>query len=262
MSSLCHIQDAYSDNNMDELDRMARAVNNNNRSRNIKNVLNDYNEDKKRLESGIRNLQDIPGFNFFSTQGDYSKYKNKGYDGTLIKDIHRSSKKFRSEKPESITLDSPNSEQDIESSDNSMSSEYSDFSSHSSNTSKGTIEDYSINLESLKKHKSKSKKHVRFEDECMSCDTMSLDSFASEEDMINHASKCAKCKRRIMKILKNNKKPNKKIENIKNDVSSKTNVEDTEEKSSISNLKEFIIICGIGLLVIFILDFVLRTIRH
>ena len=270
MSSFCHIQDAYSDGHMNELDKMARAVNNK-RKKNIKHVFNDYKEDEQKLKEGIKNLQGIPGFNFFSAQGDYSKYKMKEYDGTLIKDIHKSNKQ---NKLDSITLDSPNSDQDSKDSlsiDNSMPSDDSDFSSYSSNSSNSSNSmtvDYSINLDTLKEIKNKSKKRGRITDECMSCDSMSLDSFASEEDMIDHASKCSKCKKKILKILKNNKKRNlsnkKTIMHDNNDVSNVNYINESKDKDStpISSLKEFIIICGIGLLVIFMLDFVLRTIRR
>lgn len=254
MTSYCDIKDAYSNN--DELDKLARNFNN--KKQLVKQVRQDYKKDKQMLKKNVEQLKKLSGYDFCRQDEKYSQYNDQFTDNTF-------------DSGSSVSLNSPSEHtivmknSDVEDSDFSSYSSQSSQSSQSAQssnfepTSKSTGQDYSINVDKINRvlnSKIKNKKYLF--DECMSCDSISQDSVASDDDIINHASKCSKCKRKIMKILHNKKNPKKHIN--ESDYSNKT--AEIITKSSASNLKEFIIICGIGLLIIFLLDFVMRVSRN
>jgi hypothetical protein len=244
MTSYCDIKDAYSNN--DALDKLARNFNN--KKQLVKQVRQDYKKDKQILKKNVEQLKKLAGYDFCSRDENYSQYTDNTFDSGSSVSLNS---------PSEHTIVMKNS--DVEDSDFSSYSSQSSKSSNFEPTSKSTGQDYSINVDKINRvlnGKIKNKKYLF--DECMSCDSISQDSVTSDDDIINHASKCSKCKRKIMKILHNKKKPKKHIN--ENDYSNKT--AEIITKSSASNLKEFIIICGIGLLIIFLLDFVMRVSRN
>lgn len=257
MTSYCDIKDAYSNN--DELDKLARDFNNNKKQM-IKQVRQDYKKDKQILKRDMEHMRKLPGYDFCQQGEKYSQYKEQSIDKS---DSANESIIENSDVGDSdISLSSFNSFNSSNSANSSNSFDsFNSFNSDNSSdlldsnyTSQSTEKDYSINIDRLGKVlKNKIKKNKYMFDECMSCESISHDSVASDEDIINHASKCAKCKHKIIKILNNKKTHKTPIPQKSTEVIA---------KSSVSSIKEFIIICVIGLLIIFLLDFVLRSSRH
>ena len=246
MTSYCDIKDAYSNN--DELDKLARNFNDNKKQM-IKQVHKDSKEDARILKKNAEQLKKLPGYDFCQHNEKYSQYREDS-----VNDSDNSGNSVSLDSPSENTIVMKNYDND-----NDSDSDFSSYSSSIDSASKSTGNDYSIDVNTNKigkmlKNKIKKKKYLF--DECMSCDSISQESVTSDEDIINHASKCSKCKRKIMKILSDKKKTKH--------ISDNNYFEKTAEiitKSSISNIKEFIIICVIGLLIIFLLDFVMKASR-
>jgi hypothetical protein len=248
MTSYCDIKDAYSNN--DELDKLARDFNNNKKQM-VKQVRQDYKKDKQILQNDMENLRKLPGYDFCQQGEKYSQYKEQSIDNSDRLDSPDSDSDFSS-----YSTGSLNSSDSVDSPDSPDSYDSSDAASQS------TGQDYSIDIGRISKVlKNKIKKKKYAFDECMSCESISQDS-VSDEDIIDHASKCTKCKHKIMKILHSKKIPKlQKLQKLPKPSASPHGLTEVITKSSISSIKEFIIICVIGLLIIFLLDFVLRSSR-
>ena len=265
MASFCHIKNAYNGDSMDDLDRMARSINNN-RKHGVKNVFNEYRNEEKQLREGIQSLQDIEGFSVFpGGQYAYSSYYPRDFDGTLISNIHKSKNKEVQPMSDGISLESPDSMSND--SDSSGSSNDSSFTHNTSNytLSNATLTEDTNPKKSILKRptikSSRNNKHVSFDD-CTTCDEMSVDSMRSEEDMIEHANKCSKCKRKVLKLLKNNKESKNKVKEyfVKDSVINSSNGKDNNTNDNTS-LKEFIVICVIAVIIIFLIDIVIKSNR-
>ena len=244
MTSYCDIKDAYSNN--DELDKLARDFNNNKKQM-VKQVRQDNKKDKQILKRDMEHLRKLPGYDFCQQDEKYSQYNEQSIDNSAKSD---SIMEHSSTRDSDLSLDSFNS-----SNSSNSSNSFNSFNSIDSNyASQSTGNDYSIDIDQIGKVlKNKIKKKKYIFDECMSCESISQASVTSDDDIINHASKCAKCKHKIIKILHNKKTDKPHISQKPTEIIT---------KSSVSSIKEFIIICVIGLLIIFLLDFVLRSSRR
>lgn len=237
--------------------------------------INVANVPKKDTRRGAK--QPINGF--FSAQGDYAEFKN-------TESSNDSDYKIKSDAmsgSDGIILDTPS---DTSSSDNSNSSSNSDSSS-SWNAKKI---DKHIKSKSKFNNKKRSKRH-----KCMDFDLDSIDSLESlesGESLLRHIRICIECKEKVMNLIKKHKydkksqhimdninisdhktlkdiiqeeiKENKKSDindnkdHTKNIVTENTNNNSFISYFNISQMKEIIIICLVGFLIIIVLDLIMN----
>lgn len=273
MTSYCHIDNAYkSDNNYNELDRMAREVNN---KKKIKDIYKQYRTTQNNLEKGLKayektqisdhvksNLMggtlgkydeniDNNFADYFSAQGNASRYKPSKYDDTIIKDI------YDQNDSDQITLDSPSEDDSID--DSSMES------------SESSLEDYYIkNI--ANKNKNKNKNKSKRNKSCGDFDLNSVDSLESldsGESLLSHARKCQNCKNKLMKLIRKSYQK-KKIGCLNSEMSDSSDSDDErpiirrsdeKAKSSSPEMKELIMVCLLGLLIIVVLDLMMKGFR-
>lgn len=289
MTSYCHIQEAYN-NNFDELDKMAREVNNKKKNA-IKDVYKDYRNTQIDLSNGIKAFENYKivnknnnnnvdyknGIGYFSAQGNMSKYKPNNYDSTIIKDIYKSPNNapLNNAKALDIQISDESINDSIDDSDDSLKNDDSIDSSLDSPSI-----DKIVDVKKLKKrNKSKHNKScVDFDLDSID----SIDSLNSGESLLSHARKCHNCKDKLMKLIKkssaninditcsksdkfyNDKIYSDKIYNDKiynNKLDNNSSEEPIDTNKNIPEMKELITICLIGLLVIVILDFMMKTFK-
>lgn len=282
MTSYCSINDAYLNKGMlsnnDDLDRLAREVNNSKKNKS-RDIYHQYRKSSNTLHKGIEafnNLQNsqidkgtkVKSDNgFYSAQGEYSSYEPKNHNGSLIKEIcgksERTGKKFRFDsESDGISLDTPSDQ---------SSDESSSFSSMTWDTKEM---DKEIKTKSKFNNKKKSKRH-----KCMDFDLDSIDSLESldsGESLLRHIRFCQDCKEKVMDLIRKHKSDSVKklrqkykqkcLENISSKEKEREEQEkkelmstsDTDNSNQMPELKEIITVCLIGFLVVIVLDLVMR----
>lgn len=225
MSLYCNIENAY--NNFDDIDKLAREVNEN-RKKLTNDVKNDFITDKKKIYDTIENLKKLDGYELFD-KNDYSNY-----DGTLIKNL----------------INDNNDNESIDSSLKSASSDETYNDNYSNNKSDDNYsDDYSIKLNSI-------------ESDNIDCNMIENGNFSSDNSskIISHINKCKKCKNKFFNTLKNKKKIKNSESKKKKEKNFIETFKNENENNEINEIKEFIIIIFLCLLIIFIVDTVIRSI--
>ena len=228
MSLYCNIENAY--NNFDDIDKLAREVNEN-RKKLTNDVKNDFITDKKKIYDTIENLKKLDGYELFENK----EYSN--YDGTLIKNlINNNDNNDNNDKENNIDNESVDSSLKSASSDESYNDSYS-YNKNSENSS----DDYSIKSHNLSNN----------------CNNFDIDSISNDsESVINHTKNCKRCKSKFLNILKNKEK----FKNIKK--KNKNENENENENDEIDEIKEFLIVIFLCLVIIFIVDTLIRSITN
>lgn len=290
MASYCHVNDTYINkdtlsNNNDELDKLARQVNNNKKLQ-ARDIYKQYRTNQQSLNNGItayNKLCDSKSDNgFYSAQGEYSQYDVNNEDGTLISDIYNNKKTTPkiNDSEIDISLDSPSYDScNYEKHKhkyliNSNTDDYStDDSSSFSSISWSTKEiDRQVKRKSKFKPKKRSKRHKCTDFDLNSVD--SLESLDSGESLLRHIRFCNECKTKIMELIRNHKyeKIKKSIakRNRNNHITIKSDTDapvknkkkcnnETKQKYNILQFKEIITVCLIGIIIIIMLDLTLRN---
>ncbi len=243
MNSYCQYNDAFSSKENDDLDKMARQINND-RKKLRTQVQNNIINKEKELCVGVDCLLDpsnarfapssmLPNFSFFSTQGDFSS------------DLPTPMNK---KKPRSPVLS------DLASDKSRSTSTFSDVSSNFS------FDSVSSNYSSLNP---KIKKHLRLS-------SAHLKNYEEKDDgaILKHIKKCDQCRLQLINLLQNENHifDIVKKENNKNDQPNQSDQlvpQNREHFTSILNLsntelKDVLILILIGIFIIILLDFFFR----
>ena len=177
MSSFCNLTTAYSGDEMDKLDKMARILNNK-RKEQIKTTSGDFDRQQNQIKNTVEQMKNNHGFNFFKEQ-----------------ELHN-------DKDEQLMGINEHNEDDVVKSVglNSLISDDSEYSTISSLSSDLDISNVS-NVSNASNRSNAS--------DCISTDNISLDSISSDNKMLNHISNCKKCRIKILKLVKNRKKKEK-----------------------------------------------------
>ena len=244
MNSYCQYNDAFSSKENDDLDKMARKINND-RKKLRKDVQNNIIHRENELCVGMDCLMDpansrfapsslLPNFSFFSTQGDFSS------------DLPTPLNKKKKINPKSVSFASSDSKSQ---SSSTFSDNYNDIDSIYSFNS------ISSNYSSLNP---KIKKHLRLS-------TTHLKNYAEKDDdaILKHIKKCDQCRLQLINLLQNENhifdvKVSK--ENQKLDMEQSTALQNKEHFTGILNLsttelKDVLILILIGIFIIILLDF-------
>lgn len=193
---------------------------------------------------------------FYSAHGDYNEVYKPEQKGTLIKQL----KQIDKNDDISLSLDNSSIGTKIGCIDDSSF----DSSDKSSNNSLDTHEiDKHIKTKSKFKANKKSKRHKCIDFDLMSID--SIESLESGESLLHHIRFCNECKMKVLSLIKN-KKNDKFNENQLSlyNVSNTSPIEINVEKQTdffsfnVPELKEILIVCLIGFLIIIILDLIMR----
>lgn len=255
-------------NDSDELDKLARKVNNKNKD--IYSQYRNFSDCKKEFDNqAIKIDQYLTGQydkgtgiepmteGFYSTQGEYSKFKN---DSELISPIS-----------DDASLESLDTKYDSkkEFSPKSYGKSIDEILSDNFDISdKFDIRkiDHEIKTKSKfncnHKTQKKSLRHLCDDFDLHSID--SIESLESGESLLRHIRHCDSCKDKVIELIKNHKSSKLKelIKSNKTDLYEKTknkeNLNNTEKnKFNLSGSKEIIIAILVGILVIFIMDFII-----
>jgi hypothetical protein len=228
MDTFCNYNNAFNNDVNENLDKMARKLNNDRKKlpHNIKNdILNQYNESTK-LINYMSNNETAQPYGFFSTQGNYADILNS-----------EKSSKFDSDS-ESMYL--PNSE------NKSM------FSYNTLKSDSNYLNDISSNYSSLP---SKMKYNMRL-------NTKHLKDYNEKDDnkIIDHIKKCNECKNELLLILTKShiNKSNIKLDSYTNDINNKSYNEIINFNISNNELKDIFILILIGIFIIIIIDMFIR----
>ena len=249
MSAFCNIKAAYSGNDMDELDKMARNINNK-RKEQAKKISGEFNDYQNKLKKTVENIKHNHGFNFFKEQESvngngliksYESDSNDSNDSNNLSNISGISGISGISNKSVSNLSNKSDSCDLNELSND--SEYSSISSSISDVS--DISDISDMSDMSKTSKNDS---INNNEDCISTDNISLDSLSNDGKIITHVSKCKKCKKKILKLIKKHKKY-KKILN--------ENIEKKRNYNKKIQKKEFIIIYFISILIIFIIDLII-----
>lgn len=306
----CHVNDAFNADHLNnDLDVMARKVNDNKRLKN-NDIYKSFRKNNAYLNSnGCDTLVDSPddpsdglnGMNgsvgsvgrcvdgFYTRQGEYmnnnplimadkeSRIKELKMEKN-IKGIHDNT--YRGvDHSEAISLDTPS---DVDS--DSFSSD-----------EKNTISTDEIKNEVIAKSKYTKnycgknqmnvhleKRHIGKRDKCYDFDLISVDSLESlesGESLLEHAHKCYDCKKKLMDLIKKNHKKEKKEKNKHyrepninltkppvhlNNRSVDMDVKPRRQKNmevvyDYMELKNILIVCMIGFMIIVLMDIIIRT---
>ena len=201
------------ENEMDQLDRMARELNEKKKKFDlIKDVHNDFYEETQKNKKLLDEALKEENFRYFSTQGNINPKSNSN-SSSIIEN----------------NFDNKNNDSFLKSLDNYDKKKK---KSNISYDSKSRDENLSILLDQLKKEHNS---HIFSESESIVSD--------SEESIIKHLKKCSKCKNKIQLVFDDNH--NKK----KSNDSEKTN----SLTIKFSDLKEYLIIILLGFLIILII---------
>lgn len=222
-----NFDEVFHNNERDNLDKMAREINNKKKYQNnmMKNVSKNISENEKTTIKGIEafsndtNFSFSPQTNFYDKNGNYKSDFMSGLPTPLDEQSNNNSDIF--------TLKSANN--------------YSD----KYNDSVENFDDISSEYSFLPKKK---KKHLRLNNE-------HLKEYSENDDklILNHIQNCKECKYHLLNILKNE---NHLLKNEKKIIDNKK-----EEKFfglDYKELKDIIILIIIGIIIIFVLDIFLR----
>lgn len=279
MTSYCSINDAYLNKGMltnnDDLDRMAREINNSKKNKS-RDIYQQYRKSSNILHKGIEAFNNLenskvdkgikikPDNGFYSAQGAYSPYDPKDHNSSLIKEIcgkssgSRSGRKHYLDSDEGLSLDTPSE---------CSSDDSSSFSSLSWDTKEI---DKEIKSKSKFNNKKKSKRH-----KCMDFDLDSVDSLESldsGESLLRHIRFCQECKDKIMGLIRKHKSDTvKKLRqkykqkcledmeaNSQNELKEHMSATNNECSNQMPEIKEIFTVCLIGFLVVVVLDLFMR----
>ncbi len=250
-SSYCNINRFQTDPMENNLDTLARQINDN-KKKNSRDIYNEYRKNATNAHNGIlafNNFQQsqndkethinpiIDNSGFYSAQGDYSEYKPNSMSGTLIKDIcidkrnndiHKSKNilpniNIMPTLPKNTNLqfhdDSTLSvgmtiETPSAPANSSMDESSSDSESLLSSITEDEIEDQlkTKSKYSNSNNKKKNKRHKCIDFDLNSVD--SLESLESGESLINHIRFCPKCKTKVMDLIKKHKSDTLKMKKL------------------------------------------------
>jgi len=319
----CHVDDAFNanQNNNDDLDKMARKVNDNKRKQN-NDLYKSYrtndgyhisarNESKSNQKINSSESESIPNARndgsdrrhidgFYTMQGDYLNNNpliiaNKG---TKIKDleIEKQIQDIHQNiytgivQSDGISLDTPSdADSDSFSSDEKHTISTDEIKDEVIAKSKYTKNYCGKNL--VLNHQGT--KIIEKRDRCYDFDLNSVDSLESlesGESLLEHARKCYDCKKRLMDLINLNKKKEKKTYNNRknsvkkfdeknknnpfipmkkmehdnnelcdNELKIKKQKNMSEENYDYMELKNILIVCMIGFMIIILLDIIIRN---
>jgi hypothetical protein len=181
MNLYSNINEAFENEGHDELDRMAREINNNKKQQ-IKSVYNDLKNDAYCSKNTVK------PFSFFSTQGSLNCKPD--FDGTLINDIKKS-------------IEDQSSDIDSES-NASIGSETSDQKTFETFEDTRTYDTFMNSLNNYKaEKKTKPNKLMTEVLKHISKDHINdSDSEDSSDELLDHLKHCSECKKKIMNLLK------------------------------------------------------------
>lgn len=226
-----------SDNNQSELEKQARKINDRQKITNFINNQSD-NIPQPCHQSSDLNMSNID--NYYSAQGNYNDiYKPEKTNGMMIKDIHH----------DDISL--------------SLDSSSSNSSDHKSSISSIDTHEIDRHIKTKSKYNSNkiSKRHKCIDFDLTSVD--SIESLDSGESLLRHIRFCNECKNKVLILIKNKKDigidhHNSKIHQYDTPVEIKMKKNTDLFSFNIPELKEIIIVCLIGFLIIIFLDLILR----
>jgi hypothetical protein len=220
-----NFDEVFINNDLDNLDRMARDINK--KKHHYKDISNDINNNEKTTLKGIEAFSNEPNFSFSPQSNFYDKngnYKSDFFSG----------------------LPTPLDEISIDKSEKSFALSSNKYSTNSDNIE--SFDDISSEYTLLPKKK---KKHLRLNNE-------HLKDYSESDDklILKHIQNCEECKDHLLNLLKNE---NHFISSQKNPEIINTNKE-TEKNFEINykELKDVIILIIIGIIIIFVLDIFLR----
>jgi len=252
---------AYNDNSA-ELDKMAREINNK-KTNLFKSVYNDFENKQKKWENDIieyNNSYKNP-YGHFNSHPDSEKsenskksnisYKNKSkylYDDSISESTINS--KFDSDSDydftsnlDSISIDSP-----------SLDSYIDNIKEKSNTQQKNSIHNFIKTLKHNKKNNKNQNKHNEH--------------LNDDEDIFTHIKYCFECREQLLKYMKNHNhnntnNNNHNNNNNENDIFKKIrNTESLFSYFGTLELKEIILIIVLGIVLIIILDFLMRTLQY
>lgn len=212
----------FSNKENEELDKLARKINNDRKKPNAKNTMLDKSLE---LYSGMESLMDpanvkfapsslLPNFSFFSTQGDFSSQLPTPMKKVRINDSYDD---------RSMTTIASGSDNTFGSKIVTPEESISDFESDISSN-------YSSLKPTLKKHLKMSNNHLKTYHE------------NDEVTILNHINKCIECKKQLLTLLNNGNTPqNTSILNL-----------------STVEIKDILIMILIGVFIIILIDFFFR----
>jgi len=225
MSSYCNIDNAYNDNN-DELDKMARQINNR-KQKLTADVHRSFHDEQKELRQGIESINNnFPEYAYFSTQGDFANTTP-----TPISKLKRNPKIDYNDDQSSYTSFSDNNSTIDFSVDSPTFDSYIDQAKHDKKNNRMIH-----NLIKQIKHENKNKHD-------------------SDESMFDHVKKCDECKNKLMDLIQHKGESYKKhIQTVSSDES-----EHFEIDLNKGSTKELLIILLVGVFIIIIMDLLLRS---
>ena len=241
MSSFCNLTTAYSGDEMDKLDKMARILNNK-RKEQIKTTSGDFDRQQNQIKNTVEQMKNNHGFNFFKEQ-ELHNDKDEQLMGINEHTEHTE------DAIKSVGLNSLISDD----------SEYSTISSLSSDLDGSNIS-IGSNRSNVSNISNRSISTSSNASDCISTDNISLDSISSDNKMLNHISNCKKCRIKILKLVKNRKKK-KKHQHINTDMDMDIDDKEILPSSGKNQKKEFVIMYFVSILIVFIIDLIIRFVK-
>lgn len=220
--------EVFINNDVDNLDKMARNINN--RKKHYNSVTKNINNNEETMLRGIEAFSNEPNFNFSPQTNFYDK--NGNYKNDFVSGLPTPLDEISDDKSEkSFTLSSYKDDSDIMESFDDLSSEY------------------TLLPKKKKKHLRLNNEHLK---EYSDCDDKSI---------LKHIQNCKECKKHLIEILKNeniNENINinkKKINNVDNN---DVNMVKYKDSFNYKEIKDIIILIIIGIIIIFFFDIFLR----
>lgn len=243
MDSYCNYNNAFSNNESVDLDKLARKINNNKKKISFNDVT--------RISNYTNNTNIPQPLGYFPTHNNYSQNINDSSDDNIITNTNIYSDDMYDNKQDNKQDNEQDNEQDNKQDDKSIYS-FNTLNSDSANI----INDMSSNYSSLP---SKVKNHMRL-------NTKHLKDFNSKDEtnIINHLKKCDSCKNELLYILmsdqNNNLINNNSINNDKINNDKINNKSNAIINFNIDNneLKYIFILIIIGIFIIIIIDNILK----
>lgn len=263
MTTYQQYNNAFTNNDNDSLDQMARQVNNNKKKLN-KNAQSGFNNQQKENYDGINYLMDqsnarfappnlIDNFGFFSAQGDFSSklptplLTNKKQP--LINNKYDSdSSKFNDNSSTNTfnTNNTNNTNNTFSTSNintNTFDDQYNFFGSKIINVESDISSSYSSLPQNIKSHLRSTTKHLKKYDE------------TDEKNTVNHLKTCSQCRSELFNLLQ---EEHHIIKNNANNIQSQKPPVGGILNLSTPELKDILILILIGVVVIILLDVFIR----
>lgn len=258
MSYFCNFSEAFDEQSNEELDKLARQVNNDKkRNKNfINQVQNDIIKDEENRKKVINSLIDsnkitpLPSnFNSFAPP-EHNNYQNQ--TGTSLDSIYKQDDSCHQEENSFLSLSSKSNKSLSKLSDNMRSLQSSDIikPKRKKYKNKDLIKKMEIKTDSDDSNFSDLQENIHITN-------IDIDSLSSD-GVINHVKKCNKCRSKVNDYLNshnnNEVKKTQKETSIQNIVNSMSESETDNGFLGKLQLKEIIVIILIGIAIILIID--------